>query len=45
MITDFGLFYEKGSKNFIINTNSDNNFGGDVDDKKSTLVQIFYHGK
>ena len=44
-IIDFGLLYEKGRKNFIITTNSDNNFCGDADDKKSTLVQIFCHSK
>ena len=41
---DFGLVYVKGVKNLNVIGYGDSDFAGDVEDKKSTLGQVFFLG-
>ena len=40
----FGLRYERGKKNFVVQGFSDSDFAGDRNDRKSTTGQVFFLG-
>ena len=42
--SSYRLRYERGKKIYLIKGYSDSNFGGDNDDRKSTIGQIFFLG-
>ena len=43
-IVHFGLIYKKGKKNFNILGYSDRDFASDIENRKSTISQVFFLG-